>query len=66
MAYTAVYVHEVIGVPGSEVGHLPAPWGVHRRTLCGGDAIERALARVVETNEALWRDDLLDADGDDE
>lgn len=53
-----IYVHEVVGVPGSDVGHLPAPWGIMgRRTLCGGDAIERALSRIAEANEELWRED---------
>ncbi len=52
MAYTEIYVHQVVGVPGSDVGHLPR-WDGHDHTLCGGAAIEAAIERIDEANHVV-------------
>lgn len=36
-------ISDIIGVPGSDVGHLPS-FGGRGHTLCGRPAIEEALA----------------------
>jgi hypothetical protein len=54
MSDQVIYVHQVIGVPGSDVGHLPSPWGATNRwTFCGGHAIEDAIRRLDGANQAL-------------
>lgn len=49
MPYAEIYVHQVIGVPGSDVGHLP-DWRGRDHTLCGRLGIEEAIERIEVAN----------------
>lgn len=55
MAYTEIYVHQVVGLPNSDVGHLAHHGSDRRWTLCGRTQIEQALVRLRERNQELHR-----------
>lgn len=47
-------ISDVVGVPGSDVGHLPSFAG-RGHTLCGHTTVEDALERIKARNAELHR-----------